>query len=1234
MLKKISIYFIISVTGILLSISVLADTHINVLPGVNVEVGEEVYFDGLYYYQDEYGISVNWEWDFGDGYTLKAGTPRETTFDTGLCVVHYFMKPGTYEVQLTVSRFDMDQSPPVRQELLHTDSVTIHVTGEALMEGFELRHAPFRVRTAQYLYALVPSGYSPEQVSVRLETAKGDLIKQLEGVTVDGKRRFLLENAKLPAGDYVVVAELKNGKETVSTIREKFSKPYDGAPAIGINENNAFVLIGEELFFPIGPWQLRKSSIPMWKWSSNILYCIGYYDVKDEAAWQDYVKTADSNNLKALGPVGWVGFNKRNGNPDIMAKYIEAAKDLDGLFGWCWDDEPNLGGRYNRVPATVLAAWSYRVNQRDPQHPTVQQYYGYDYLPNYNPLNGNHEYSYMRSAHLFGGKKAFTADFITYDIYPIENKGHASLKNPERGVIDLWAEALDNFVWNMDNLIPLGTFVETQNVTTWDRMSNNKYETEWDAGPTHGDLRTQLWTSIVHNMKAVLYFEFFAEPPMDNMSVLNEFYEAVTDLTPIILAPPSSLTVTHNCHERGKRVDLMVRETDTDYYIFAVRITEPESEWNELMEPETIEFVLDTGTKAAAAYDIFPGYRWEHLLVDVTEEKKSFQFDLKDGVRPGSVLLAVVDPKKISDKIPEKLVDMWTGKEYSGILDKQGIFLKGYDNGEGKIIPLFSWENIKGGTINYETGEMTVELKDNVPLGEDFIQISYAVEDRPIRTITGNNGVFRDTLERNAVRIYRIPKQVKPVIITQPEDQIAAAGGNIRFSVEAAGTDIHFQWQKDTGKGFADLRGKTDATLLLTNVRKDDEGLYRVRVYNNYGDEVYSEATRLEVTDPLPKVIEPDSIAVNKTVYHFWNNPEGQGEIWDKVYVIRKEGSEPLVVDDDSASVVYDGTGTSFIDTNLDEGIYYYAFYTYKDIGNNVVYSGPEVAGPVEIPAKYNKECVTVKAGPDQPLSIGQNTRGDLYSFWNEEKISIGRGPTGNESSLWFYSDIIGNGENQVPAKSKIVSARLVFHVEGYNFNEDETSHDLRDRTRSIELYRITDPDNLGRPYYAKESGIRAGLDYNYRDHRPGMKIPWIATEEEENYSGIADLLREIEPVDIIEFTADVFEDEGIKTLEFDVTEAVQAWADGAENQGIYITTGEGWDNGKYLELYGVDMEGAGQPGGPYLEIVYGNSGDLAAPGPVENISISTGTDSITLNWDNPSDTDFSGVRIVRKKGM
>ncbi|NLW03255.1 MAG: hypothetical protein GX027_08335 [Clostridiaceae bacterium] len=82
----------------------------------------------------------------------------------------------------------------------------------------------------------------------------------------------------------------------------------------------------------------------------------------------------------------------------------------------------------------------------------------------------------------------------------------------------------------------------------------------------------------------------------------------------------------------------------------------------------------------------------------------------------------------------------------------------GYDNGDGKIVPLHNWKNIKGGAINYETGELALEFNNNAPLGKGFIQVAYAVKDRPIRTITGSKGVFRDTLERNAVRIYRVQK--------------------------------------------------------------------------------------------------------------------------------------------------------------------------------------------------------------------------------------------------------------------------------------------------------------------------------------------------------------------------------------------------------------------------------------------------------------------------------------------
>ncbi|NLO00798.1 MAG: PKD domain-containing protein, partial [Bacteroidales bacterium] len=574
------------------------DTKINISPSVDVEVGEEVYFDGAYY-QKEYDPSVQWEWDFGDGYTLKAGEPTKSTFNTGLSVIHYFMKPGTYEVKLNVSKFDMSQSPPVRQEVLYKDSITINVSGEAPKEGFELRHAPFHSRTAQYLYAVVPSGYSPDQVSLRLESSKGIILQQFTGVTEDGKQRFLLENAKLSAGDYVVIAELKNGQETVSTIREKFSKSYDGAPEVGINENNAFILKGEELFFPIGPFMLNKDLLPLWKPTLNTLHTYGWYSVKDDAAWNDYAQFADLNGIKAIGPTGWSENKLRNSNPAQLLKYVEASKGSDGILGWCWDDEPNLGGRYGCNPASVIAAWTYLVNQLDPHHPSGQQYYGYNYLSHYNPLAGSDGYSYMGSEALFGGKKAFTADFITYDIYPIEHKEHVSLAYSDRGVVDLWAEAMDNFNWNMDGLIPTGTFVETQNVDSWNR--NSDYETHWDAGPTPGDLRTQLWTAIVHNMKSIYYFEFFSSTQMDNMSVLSEFKETVTALTPIILGPPSSHTVTHNCHDRGQRVDLMVRETPSDYYIFAVRVTEPESEWNEVMEPETIEFEINTGTKSPVA---------------------------------------------------------------------------------------------------------------------------------------------------------------------------------------------------------------------------------------------------------------------------------------------------------------------------------------------------------------------------------------------------------------------------------------------------------------------------------------------------------------------------------------------------------------------------------------------------------------------------------------------------------
>jgi len=361
------------------------------------------------------------------------------------------------------------------------------------------------------------------------------------------------------------------------------------------------------------------------------------------------------------------------------------------------------------------------------------------------------------AASSFGGKKHFLGDFITHDAYPIEYKEHVSLDYSDRGVIDLWLENLDNFKRNSGGLIPLGTYIETQNVTSFQRMSGTDYLTDWDAGPTPGDIRTQMWGTVVHGMKFIGYFEFFAPTPADNMSALAEFKEAITALTPVILSEPSSRVVTHNATERGNRVDIMVREDEANVYVFAARISEPESEWNEIYEPETIDFQLNTDVNSSVAYDELEKYRWNYILLNASEGQTDFNFTVPDGsIEPGNFIVsAVIEP--VESSYPDSLYDRWTGKGYLTELDIQANLKYGYDDSTGNVIALYSWEGVTG-SVNYETGEVSLSYDEGIPQGEGFVQVAYASGEREATEISGNDGFFTDILERNAVRIYRIPK--------------------------------------------------------------------------------------------------------------------------------------------------------------------------------------------------------------------------------------------------------------------------------------------------------------------------------------------------------------------------------------------------------------------------------------------------------------------------------------------
>ncbi len=86
-----------------------------------------------------------------------------------------------------------------------------------------------------------------------------------------------------------------------------------------------------------------------------------------------------------------------------------------------------------------------------------------------------------------------------------------------------------------------------------------------------------------------------------------------------------------------------------------------------------------------------------------------------------------------------------------------------------------------------------------------------------------------------------------PVITAQPFAQGATFGSSSTFAVEATGsTPLYYQWRKDT----VDLPGRTNGTMVLSNVTSNDAGVYSVVVWNTEGTQVSTNA-RFRVVAPV-----------------------------------------------------------------------------------------------------------------------------------------------------------------------------------------------------------------------------------------------------------------------------------------------------------------------------------------------------------------------------------------------
>ncbi len=99
-----------------------------------------------------------------------------------------------------------------------------------------------------------------------------------------------------------------------------------------------------------------------------------------------------------------------------------------------------------------------------------------------------------------------------------------------------------------------------------------------------------------------------------------------------------------------------------------------------------------------------------------------------------------------------------------------------------------------------------------------------------------------------------------PAISAQPADQIVTAGGDVRFNVEASGTEpLSYQWLFDN----TNLVGATKATLHLWNVQPAQAGLYRLQVSNPLGTVLSDPVTLKVLAAPSLTLLGADVTATN-----------------------------------------------------------------------------------------------------------------------------------------------------------------------------------------------------------------------------------------------------------------------------------------------------------------------------------------------------------------------------------
>ncbi|MFA5248295.1 MAG: InlB B-repeat-containing protein [Patescibacteria group bacterium] len=677
--------------------------------------------------------------------TRNAWHCAELEYDKSGGVTRIYLD-GVQEIEITGQTFTQDTNElriglntnvPNVAGSIEIDDVT--VSDERILYSpveIFLRHAPFFGHIGLKVQTFLAGILSTDSFRAILSGDNGYYDNVYEGsAPLSSSFDFDVNLRNLAIGNYTLTVQLLDaGGSMIFQSAETFNKPYAGVPVSGIDENAAININGQPTFF-VTPFHLSVNLLPLWSDGQYINTLYGGEFTNSLSLYDGYINDGFSEGLRTIGPnraYDWEGVNSRGTyypNLTEIEQYVNTLKDNEGTLMWTWIDEPvslnsSAAGSYKSM-VEMVDGWKDKCHELDPQHLVVVD----DWATVAGMENIQRLYTFPN----------LIADVYSFDYYAIEFAWGANLGN----TITEFAQIATNYYnWNF-GLIPFFAYVETSDVRP---LGYSNPYTQYP--PTQEQVRMLSWIAIVHGAKGISWYHYQGKIPPENYSVMNEMTRLANSYGSVILSSePEDISISDDANDKYNRVDTMIRETDTDIYVYAVRVTETTGEWVDPSEPENINvnFNLVGGPEISFAEDILFATSSVHEEFDSPTTTGTFSFTLTNTpIEPGTVIIGGGRLSSNSD------VGYPTG------------WYRVYDDGLGNLNTLQDssvyWEDSEG-TIDYNTGEVSVTFYGSIDAGSEKIHAGYVPVGRE-RSVPVVDGSFSDSFSPASVHIYKISKDV------------------------------------------------------------------------------------------------------------------------------------------------------------------------------------------------------------------------------------------------------------------------------------------------------------------------------------------------------------------------------------------------------------------------------------------------------------------------------------------